>query len=187
MNMRKGIKVVLFLCLLPSLAFASSPFGITLGMTVEEMESAWMHPERIYEGEGFYWVDPPYPVPFFTMYAVKVDQEHGVYIVQAYSDEILCDSSGSQIKEAYLQLEEEMNAQFGRGERSWDIPMDSGQFLETLLDGAWYFYTEYYEDYGNYIADDIFDASLMLIATSPTSGVIQLEYLSDDYWEAEFP
>lgn len=133
MNMRRGIRLVLLLCLLPSLACASSPFGITLGMTVEEMESAWMHPERIYEGEGFYWVDPPYPTPFFTQYAVKVDQGYGVYIVQAYSDEILCDSSGSQIKEAYLQLEEEMNAQFGRGSAIGTSRWTLSSFLKPCL------------------------------------------------------
>ncbi len=184
--MRKRVSVLLFLILFISFAFASSPFGITIGMTLDEMENAGMDPYPVYDAEGYYWVYAPDPADVFTDYIVKVSDEYGVYIIQAYTADIVTDDEGTELKDLYLDLEEEMDYAFDYGERYWDVDIDSDDFMSELVWGDLYFYSEWYPEYGNYIADDIIDAALIVIVTDYNLGMIELEYLADTYWDAEF-
>ncbi len=186
MRTRAGVLPVLFL-LLTSLAFASSPFGIEIGMTVEEMEQEYMYPEEVPGSPGYYWVYPPYPAEIFIDYIVKVSDTYGVYIVQAYTDDIYTDEDGWDILDVFFALEEEMDYSFGEGERFGTTEWGSDIFMYEMMDEDAYFYTEWYPEYGNYIAEDIIDAALILLVTDLKNwGFIELEYLADTYWDADF-
>ncbi len=184
--MKYRICLSIFLILVSATVSATAPFGIGLGWTVEELERAGMIAEPVYGYEEYYWVDPLYPVPFFTDYVVKVSDEYGVYSITAYSDDIPCSPAGTEVKAYFIQLESELDQAFGEGDRYWDVGTDSPTFMADLLEEETYFYTEWYPEYGNYIADDIIDAALILYPVDMYTGQIRLEYWADTYWDAEF-
>lgn len=139
----KRILQQLFLCALFSGIFISSalagPFGIEMGMSLEEVEKACKTAHVHLEGD-IYEITPPKTNNRFQTYSVRIDQDYGVYWLKAVGKRIKTNSYGNELKLEFNQLVESIRKTYGKESIQidslqrgsiWNSPQDFMLALES--------------------------------------------------------
>ena len=111
--MKRLCGVMLCLVMWSGLAFAG-PFGLSMGMSLEEVEEACggRRPRRI--GDDRYMIEPAKRHSMLKRYAVWIDDEHGLYYIRAASHDIATSGYGTKIQSAFSSLESSLAKSYGK-------------------------------------------------------------------------
>lgn len=179
--MKKNILILLISFLLPLSIFAA-PFGLKMGMTLDEITEACNGLKPIYVENDCYQIYPAKTHPLFKQYAVFVDSEHGLYCIKAVSNEISTNDYGTEIKNAFAEIEGRISKTYGKpkiiDELSSDYFAKSEQYwVSQLADGARTYAAIWKSSPKNKLNDDLDCVYIYTNAQRfPRSGWIILEY-----------
>ena len=110
MKMRKIFVVSVFL-LISSFVYAA-PFGLEMGMTIEEIAQECEDYPAFVE-DGIYLVTPLKKHPLFSTYAVYVHENVGLYQIRALSDFITCNRYGTELQNAFNNVKDRVAKTYG--------------------------------------------------------------------------
>ena len=111
--MKKIFSILLISLLLPLSIFAS-PFGLKMGMTLDEITDACNGSKPVPVENDCYQIFPAKTHPLFKQYAVFVDEKHGLYCIKAVSEEISTNDYGTEIKNAFAETEGRISKTYGK-------------------------------------------------------------------------
>lgn len=176
--------IILFIS---GLLFAG-PFGIDMGMTLEELKQQNMNPEKTSSSDGYYLVEPPKTHPNFEMYLVRLYKDKGVFWIKAIGKDISDSGYGSSTKSEYEKIEGQLNKSYGVGSEIrillpgtiWDEPED---FLMSLRRGERAYATKWSIENNNNLESPIDRIFLGLNARYSDTGYLVLEYYSNKHEE----
>ena len=119
---------------------SSGPFGMKMGMTLEQITQACNNtkPKQI-EGDKYY-VYPAKKHPLFKYYIAYVDASEGLYCLQAVSDDISTNDYGNEVKIAFAEIKDRISKTYGnpkiidriandswnKGDKDWIYTLDNG-------------------------------------------------------------
>ena len=109
--MRKLFLVMIF-GLISAFIYAA-PFGLKMGMTVEEIAEQ-CEEEPSYFEDDIYFVKPIKKHPLFDYYAVYVNEKTGLYQIRAISSPITTNKFGTELKNAFNSLKEKKKKTYGK-------------------------------------------------------------------------
>ena len=110
-EMRKLFLVMIF-GLISAFIYAA-PFGLKMGMTVEEIAEQ-CEEEPSYFEDDIYLVKPIKKHPLFSYYAVYVNEKNGLYQIRAISDSMTCNDYGTEIQSAFNTVKERIAKVYGK-------------------------------------------------------------------------
>ena len=110
-EMRKLFLVMIF-GLISAFIYAA-PFGLKMGMTVEEIAEQ-CEEEPSYFEDDIYFVKPIKKHPLFDYYAVYVNEKTGLYQIRAISSLITTNKFGTELKNAFNSLKDRIAKTYGK-------------------------------------------------------------------------
>ena len=110
-KMRKLFLVMIF-GLISTFIYAA-PFGLKMGMTVEEIAEQ-CEEEPSYFEDDIYFVKPIKKHPLFDYYAVYVNEKTGLYQIRAISSPITTNKFGTELKNAFNSLKDRIAKTYGK-------------------------------------------------------------------------
>ncbi len=109
--MKRFVLIYVFVFL--SIAIFASPFGLKMGMTIDEIaEQCEEYPSFV--KDEIYLVKPIKKHPLFSYYAVYVNEKTGLYQIRAISDSISCNKYGTEIKNAFTSVKDRIAKTYGK-------------------------------------------------------------------------
>lgn len=110
-KMKRFVLIYVFVFL--SIAIFASPFGLKMGMTIDEIaEQCEEYPSLV--KDEIYLVKPIKKHPLFSYYAVYVNEKTGLYQIRAISDSISCNKYGTEIKNAFTSIKDRIAKTYGK-------------------------------------------------------------------------
>lgn len=130
-------KLFLFftLILLSSAVFAA-PFGLEMGMTLEEITEQCEGEPEFLEND-IYLIKPIKNHPVFTTYLVYVNQKVGLYQIRAASDEIKTNKYGTEIQNTFNDVKDRISKTYGKPKIYDDIDRNIHVFHQK--DEYWFY------------------------------------------------
>ena len=177
----KKLFLLLIFAIMPICMFAS-PFGLKMGMTLDEITEVCNGVKPKYVENDGYYIYPAKKHPLFKQYIAFVDKEKGLYCIRAITDEIQTNNYGTEIKNAFSEIEERISKTYGRSKLideldSNTIWKDDNYWVQALKDGARKYGAIWESTSKNKLNDDL---DMVLIyanaQTFPQVGWIILEY-----------
>lgn len=109
--MKKSFLILLFI-LLPFTIFAG-PFGLKMGMTLEEVTEACggTKPKKI--NDDCYQITPAQKHPLFNEYMVFIDNENGLYKIKAKTEKIFYES---ELEKKFNEVEQRISKTYGKSD-----------------------------------------------------------------------
>ena len=179
--MKKILVILLFSFLLPLSIFAA-PFGLKMGMTIDEITEACDGAEPKHIENDCYYVFPVKKHPLFKHYVAFVDSDKGLYCIKAVSDDIQTNNYGSEIQNAFAEIKERVSKTYGKPRMIDEIASDSlwkedKYWVSALADGARTYACIWESSSKNKLKDDLIDVSIYASAQRfPQIGWNILEY-----------
>ena len=178
----KAKKIVcLLLVALAAVLVFSGPFGLEMGMTLEEVTAACGGKEPVDLGGGRYLVQPQKAHPSFQEYVVYVSQTEGLYALTASTKEILSDEEGTTLQKRFHTLVSSVSKTYGECRLIDEIAegsklTDDIYWIHTLRTGerkleAWWLGAD-----GSALSDDVQNIYLAVKSTSYLKARIALRY-----------
>lgn len=177
----KKIAIFFVLIILPFYFFAA-PFGLKMGMTLDEVTEACGGTKPVHIEDNCYQIYPTKTHPLFKQYAAFVDSERGLYCIKAVSEEISTNDYGTEIKNAFSEIENRIAKTYGKSrkidELSDDYYAKSEQYWVSQLSKGARTYAAIWESTSKSQLKDDLD-SVVIYANAkifPQTGWIILEY-----------
>lgn len=177
----KKILLILLFTFLPIAIFAA-PFGLSMGMSLDDITEACEGAEPRYIENDCYYVFPVKKHPLFKHYVAFVDNEKGLYCLKAISDDIQTNDYGTEIQNAFAEIKERVSKTYGRPRMVDEIASDSlwkdaKYWVDALADGARTYAAIWESSPKNKLNDDLDCVYIYTNAQRfPRSGWIILEY-----------
>ncbi len=157
---------------------SSGPFGLKMGMTLDQITQACNNtkPKQI-EGDKYY-VYPAKKHPLFKYYIAYVDASEGLYCLQAVSDDIKTNNYGTELKQAFTEIKDRVSKTYGNPRMIDSLDPNSiwkndSFWLTALDDGA----RTYAAVWDKKLKDDLVYVYINTSAVSyKETGWITLEY-----------
>ena len=113
--MKKIAVLILGLLLFSSFLYAG-PFGLSNGMTLEEVTEACNGeiPKRIAQDDR-YFITPSKSHSTFTTYIAWISEDYGLYHIRAISDKIYTNNYGKELQNAFYSFEPRIENTYGKG------------------------------------------------------------------------
>ena len=108
----KKLFLILVFSFLSCMLF-SAPFGLKMGMTVEEI-AAQCEDEPSYLRDDIYLIKPTKNHPLFKYYVAYVDEKTGLYQIRAISDSVTCNKYGTEIQNAFNTVKDRIAKTYGK-------------------------------------------------------------------------
>ena len=184
---KKLLLVALFFTI--PLSLFASPFGLKMGMTLEQITEVCgrTRPEH-YENDS-YFIEPINKHPLFKYYLVYIDKEIGLYYIKALTDEISSNDYGEEIKSAFENIKDRISKNYGKPKVIDELARD------TLWNEEKYWLNALQEGSRTLAAawgvekpidkDDIEFIGITARYSSYKKGIILLEYQFKNYSEIE--
>lgn len=121
--MKKLISIftLLFIC---TLCIFAGPFGLDMGMTLDEVAQACGGNEPEYISDDRYYIQPVKSHPLFEGYIVWVGETEGLYYIKGISREIFTNSYGAEVKQEFAKLLSPLERKYGNFEIVDEIVSD---------------------------------------------------------------
>lgn len=177
----KKLFLLLILLSAPILLF-SAPFGLSMGMTLDDLTEACdgAGPEHI--EDDCYYVFPVKKHPLFKHYLAFVDDDKGLYCIKAVSDDISTNDYGTEIQNAFSEIKERISKTYGHPRMIDEIASDTlwkddKYWLRALAEGSRTYAAIWESSSKNELKDDLTEVSIYASAENyPQTGWIILEY-----------
>ena len=111
--MKKKILLCAMILLSLALAAFAGPFGLEMGMTLEEVAKACggKRPEHI--GDHRYLIEPVKKHPSFSTYIAWISPAEGLNYIRANSEKIYSNNTGDQVKNQFYRVENALSKSYG--------------------------------------------------------------------------
>ncbi len=162
-----------------SISILASPFGLKMGMSINEIRDACNGVKPKYIEKDCYYVFPIKKHPLFKHYIAFVDPEKGLYCLKIISNDISTNNYGTELQNAFSEIKDRVSKTYGNPriideldpKSIWN---DDAYWLKALNDGARK-YAAIWDS--NKLADDLDCVSIYASAQSYNNkGWIILEY-----------
>ncbi|MBR6154268.1 MAG: hypothetical protein IKQ43_07515 [Treponema sp.] len=176
--MKKKFLLVSVLFLFSGLLFAA-PFGLTMGMNLEEIKGACggKRPENVQD--DCYRIYPEKNHPLFEEYYAYVDEVEGLYYIKAVSARISVNEYGTELKEKFNEINARVSKTYGtpkitdeiirqtsfRSDSNWLYSLGEGS---RVLSARW--------ENANQLKDDLVYVYLYVSSEKYYYGWVNLEY-----------
>ena len=122
--MKKLISIftLLFIC---SLSVFAGPFGLDIGMTIEDVTKACGGNKPEYISDDRYYIQPVKSHPLFEGYAVWISETEGLYYIKGISREIPANSYGTEVKQEFARLLSPLERKYGKFSKTDKISNDT--------------------------------------------------------------
>lgn len=177
----KKLFLLLILLSAPILLF-SAPFGLSMGMTLDDLTEACDGADLEHIEDDCYYVFPVKKHPLFKHYLAFVDDDEGLYLIRAVSDEISTNDYGTEIQNAFSEIKEHISKTYGRPRMIDEIASDTlwkddKYWLRALAEGSRAYAAIWESSAKNELKDDLNNVSIYASAKNyPQTGWITLEY-----------
>lgn len=180
--MKKSFAFVMAFLIFAMPIVLAQPFGLKMGMTLEELKAKGCNPRQLAGETIRYFVSPPNPHYLFDTYIVSISKNYGTFIILAISKNIETSKYGSEIMNQYLGVRKQLNMIYGKSRNIdfvspksvWKDWMASLLAKERSLSSYWS------REDGSDMPDDLRRISLESEALSTTVGYLKLQYESID-------
>lgn len=178
--MKKLFLLLIFLS--AQILLFSVPFGLSMGMTLDDLTEACDGAEPIHIEDDCYYVFPVKKHPLFKHYVVFVDDDEGLYLIKAVSDDISTNRYGTEIQNAFSEIKERISKTYGRPRIIDEIASDcvfkyDRDWVRSLEDGSRMYAAIWESSAKNELKDDLNNVSIYASAKNyPPTGWIILEY-----------
>lgn len=122
--MKKLISIFTLLFVYSFSVFAG-PFGLDMGMTLEEVAEACGENEPKYISDDRYYIQPVKSHPLFEGYVVWISEAEGLYYIKGISREIQANSYGTEVKQEFARLLSPLERKYGTFAKIDKISKDS--------------------------------------------------------------
>ena len=177
--MKKYLFISFFL-IATSFLFAG-PFGLEMGMTLEQITEVCDGIEPYHLEEDIYLIEPLKRHPLFPSYAVYVDEKLGLYSIRAISDEITSNKYGRELKNAFDDITERVAKTYGqpriienKDPNDYYINRDDYWFY-TIKEGSREYYALWTDDLKDNLIDIVVDIRI-ISGVHSGEGILRLTY-----------
>ena len=178
----KKILLIIFISIFFPITIFAAPFGLSMGMSLEDLNEVCDGTEPKHIKDDCYYVFPLKKHPLFKHYVAFVDNEKGLYCIKAISDDIQTNNYGSEIQNAFAEIKERVSKTYGKPRIIDEIASDTlwkddKYWVSALADGARTYACIWESSSKNKLKDDLTDVSIYASAQRvPQMGWIILEY-----------
>lgn len=181
-------KLVLGLVVLVASVYAfAAPFGLTMGMTLDEITKACegMEPQHI--EKDYYYIYPQKKHELFETYIAFVDKKYGLYYLRAISKEIATEMYGTKLKEYFYTVNEKLSKAYGEEKKIDELDTNySDTYVEDYkwFDSVVYGHRTFMAIWENvnHIQDNLRKVQTYVSVKSyPSRGWVVLEYEFANY------
>ena len=135
----KKLFFVLMFGLISTFIYAA-PFGLKMGMTVEEIAEQ-CEEEPSFVKDDIYLIKPIKKHPLFSYYAVYVSEKTGLYQIRVISDSVTCNNYGIEIQNSFNSIKDRIAKTYGKPRiinkvDPTSIWKDDKYWFQALKDGA---------------------------------------------------
>ncbi len=109
----KRVFVFLSVLFLTIISTFSAPFGLKMGMSLDEISKNCEEQPSFLKDE-IYLIKPIKSHPVFQYYAVYVNSKIGLYQIRAVSDTITCNKYGTEIQNAFNNVKDRIAKTYGK-------------------------------------------------------------------------
>ena len=127
--MKKIILTVITFTLL-SLAIYSAPFGLKMGMSLEEITKQ-CEEEPVFAKDDIYIVKPIKRHPLFEYYAVYINEKVGLYQIRAISESVTCNKYGTEIQNSFNSVKDRISKVYGTPKINDEVDTKISSYLQT--------------------------------------------------------
>ena len=128
----KILITIFFILLISMMSAFAGPFGLSKGMTYEQVKEAYGGREPVKGAEGRYLIVPSKHHPYFTKYVAWIDAKEGLNYIKAIRADISTNGYGIELRSKYESLEASLIKIYGTGDKIsvllpgsiWDDPDD---------------------------------------------------------------
>ncbi len=171
------------------LSIFASPFGLKMGMTLEQITEVCGGIEPVHNENDSYFIEPTNHHPLFKYYLAYVDDEIGLYYIKALTDEISSNDYGEEIKSAFENIKNRISKNYGKPKVIDELASDTlwneeKYWLNALREGSRTL-TAAWGIEKNIEKDDIEFIGISAKYASYQKGVILLEYQFKNYSQIE--
>ncbi|MCR5188965.1 MAG: hypothetical protein K6C97_08515 [Treponema sp.] len=178
--MKKPIAII-FILFFSMISVFAGPFGLSKGMTYDQVKEACGGREPVKVAEGRYLIVPTKPHPYFTRYVAWIDAKEGLNYIKAIGADISTNGYGIELRSKYDSIEASLSKNYGTGDKTslllpgsiWDDPDD---WMKALEKKERYLMTIWSKKYGSTLPEEITSICIAACAESSSSGYVCLEY-----------
>ncbi len=127
--------LILFFTLLP-LALFAAPFGLKMGMTIEEIAEQ-CEEEPSFVDDDIYMIKPVKRHPVFEYYAVYVNEKSGLYQIRAISSPITTNKYGTELQNAFNTVKNRISKTYGNAKINNKVDKDI--YSSYQKDDYWFY------------------------------------------------
>jgi len=179
----KRLSILFIISLLFVASVFAAPFGIEMGMTLEQLKQMGVNPVLLNDGSGRYYITPIKLHPDFDRYIVDISPTYGVYRLLAVSKHIPTSSFGTELKNKFYEIQKGLSSVYGKSKTFdflkvgsiWDQDRDWMMALkneERILSAFWD------RESNSNLPDDLSGVMLSARANSISEGYLRLQYES---------
>lgn len=117
-----SIFTLLFIC---SFFVCAGPFGLNMGMTLEDVTKACGGNEPKYISDDRYYIQPVKSHPLFEDFVVWISKTEGLYYIKGISREIQANSYGTEVKQEFAKLLSPLERKYGKFSKVDKISSDT--------------------------------------------------------------
>ena len=108
----KKIALCVLLVLVAALV-AAGPFGLEMGMTLDEVRQACGGRQPVSYGGDLYMIEPEAVHPAFCVYMVRISESVGLYLVLASTEKTVSVMTGEIIRSHFVSLKDALCLTYG--------------------------------------------------------------------------
>ena len=101
------------LLVLAAAAVSAGPFGLEMGMTLDEVQQACGGRQPVSYGGDLYMVEPEKSHPAFCVYMVRVSESEGLYFVLASGEKVESVMTGEIVRSRFASLKDTLCLTYG--------------------------------------------------------------------------
>jgi hypothetical protein len=179
----KRFSILFIISLLFVASVFAAPFGIEMGMTLEQLKQMGVNPVLLSDGSGRYYITPIKQHPDFERYIVNISPTYGVYRLLAVSKGIPTSSFGTDLKNKFYEIQKGLSSVYGESktfdflkvgsiwnqDRDWMMALKNE---ERYLDAFWD------RESNSNLPDNLHGVWLRAQANSSSEGYFRLQYES---------
>lgn len=164
-------------------ALNAAPFGLKMGMTMQEVKeaSSGVTLRSIPDLKDAYSFVPAKTHPLFSQYVVQINDTVGLYGIFAVGDDMKLDNYGTQIKDAFDNIVERVSKTYGTPlitdtlapDTMWK---DDKYWTNAFHDGARKLSAQWPRKATDKLSDDLYRVAIAATSTGYNTGRIVLGY-----------
>lgn len=109
----KKIALCVLVASIVASAVAAGPFGLEMGMSLEEVRISCGGRQPVSYGGDLYMIEPEAVHPAFCVYMVRVSESEGLYFVLASSEKTVSVMTGEIVRERFAALKDTLCQTYG--------------------------------------------------------------------------